>query len=152
MKSFLREKSFSLYLEGKSLRKIAPMVGVHRSTLERWCQEVAWVIRRQRIWDERRKVACAEWLANGVKHKITVGQKMLDIFNLAAAEHLAILNGSIPCTDRRYSAAQLTQLALGVSGVLSIEGQLDGILKLEESHTISEQEVPRPIAPHLRRA
>jgi hypothetical protein len=110
------------------------------------------VIRRQRIWDEQRKAASAEWLANGLKHKVTVGQKMLEIFNLAAAEHLAVLKGSIPSSARRYSAAQLTQLALGVSGVLSIEGQLNGILKLEELNAASEQEIPKPKAPHLRTA
>jgi len=149
MKSFLREKSFYLYLSGKSLRKIGPMVGVHRSTLERWCREESWVIRRQRIGDEQRKAAAKEWLAHGLKHKVTVGQKMLEIFNLAAAEHLAVLQGAIPSSARRYSAAQLTQLALGVSGVLSIEGQLDGLLKLEELNATAEQEIPRPKAPHL---
>ncbi len=152
MKSFLREKSFNLYLSGKSLRKIAPLVGVHRSTLDRWSREESWVIRRQRIWDEQRKAASTEWLANGLKHKVTVGQKMLEIFNLAAAEHLAVLQGSIPSSARRYSAVQLTQLALGVSGVLSIEGQLNGILKLEELNANSEQEAPKPMAPHLRSA
>lgn len=91
MKAFLREKSFDVYLAGKSLRKIDPLVGVHRSTLERWCREESWVIHCQRIWDEQRKAAAKEWLANCLKHKVTVGQKILEIFNLAAAEHLAAL-------------------------------------------------------------
>lgn len=152
MKSFLREKSFDLYLGGKSLRKIAPLVGVHRSTLERWCCEESWVIRRQRIWNEQRKAASAEWLANGLKHKVTFGQKLLEIFSLAAAEHLAVLKGAIPSSARRYPLAQLTHLALGVSGVLSFEGQLEGILKVEDLIAASEQEVPKPKAPHLRSA
>jgi hypothetical protein len=138
VKSAAREAALKLFIEGKSIRTIASQIHVHRSSIERWSSQDHWMILRARHREKLRQQAIDQGLFAASQHRRTVGEAMLAIFTEAVAEHVAYLKGTLPKTALRYTPTQLSQLALGVTGVLSAEEQVAEMLHFEKEAALKE--------------
>lgn len=100
-----KTQAFALFLEGYSLRKVADLCGIARSTTMRWSTQEGWVKKRcehhNAILDEIRK----NQLGERVKRSQLICDKANDIFLDLYADYIAFRSGKI--RRRKYNASLL---------------------------------------------
>ncbi len=111
MRVAARDQAFSLFCDGATLAETAEVVGVHRSTTERWSREFNWRIHRQRVWNETRERILKERIQRFVFKDKEIATKLHDLIAGSCAEFEAVREGKLPKRALKFSRADLVKFA-----------------------------------------
>jgi transposase len=115
MRALDRNEAFALYAkQGLSLRRLAEVLNISRSTLERWSIKDDWVNQRQRLWQESQESARQEYVRRYRENDLRVSDQLFAIFRDAHLQHVEYFQGKVPRRAVKYSVKDLARLAQAV--------------------------------------
>ncbi len=105
-----RERAFTAFLEGKSLRQISdedwsPAL----RTLESWSATEGWIEKRKQAWSQARARAATEVLPK-ISEQATIEMQKLSVAATAASQLHAVLKGDLPAKALPLSPQKLIRL------------------------------------------
>lgn len=124
MKALEKERAFDIFLKGNSIRETANVVGVSRSSVERWSRQGLWNEKREKNWTEMRERRREELLIDKISEFKKVSSDLLEVFKQGHDELMQYMRGERTKRSLRFSIAELSKIAFVATRCnnLSLEG------------------------------
>ncbi len=106
-----RNRCFTDFIKGMSLKTIADKYGFSKRTLERWCAHEQWVIHRQRAWSDAKDAIMKDFATNKRNSDILATEALFDLLRHAVAEQRAFREGRIPRKAMKYSLKNIVTIS-----------------------------------------
>ncbi|MGE4233217.1 MAG: helix-turn-helix domain-containing protein [Bacteriovoracia bacterium] len=139
VKAETREQAFALFLKGYSLRQIAQMITVSRSTVERWSIADRYVVNRRFNHERAIDKIRSELFRDRVKQYKCLGDSIYALCQESLAENRAILEGSASKKSRKFRPRDFCRFAKLFSEI-SDEANLASIYYRSIQLTKNEEE------------
>lgn len=112
------KQAFALYVEkGLSLRKIADILDVSKSSLENWCRNGEWVKKRKEHWLSASQELCSHKFSNHVYEQTSVAAQLEKLLYEIQSQHRAYYEGKIPKSALKYSLRDMCRVAVSINQI-----------------------------------
>lgn len=106
----VKEKAFGMFLEGHSLRSIAKVIKVAKSTVERWSVKFEWYDQRSIVWHQRKQSALQDHISKSKHASLALSEFLFEQLMSEIGWYKAVESGSIPAKARRFKPRTFRQI------------------------------------------